>query len=73
MCKGSGMGLLRGDTMIKIMLYYTLAVCIGVAIHMGVFVFLNSYCGLSPLTSVGIQGLLITLSNIAKKITKDTP
>jgi len=59
--------------MIKTVSYYTLAVCMGVAIHIGVFVFLNSYCGLSPLTSVGFQGLLITLSNIAKKITKETP
>jgi hypothetical protein len=59
--------------MIKIILYYTLAVCMGVAIHIGVFVFLNRYCGLSPLTSVGIQGSLITLSNIAKKITKEIP
>jgi hypothetical protein len=67
------MGLLQGDTMIKVMLYYTIAVCMGVAIHIGVFVFLNRYCGLSPLTSVGIQGSLVTLSNIARKITKETP
>ena len=56
--------------MIKALLFYTLVICVGVAIHMGVFVVLNTYCGLSALTAVGIQGCIVTLHNIVQKITK---